>query len=304
MPRLWVGARAPPRARSSVLLFFFFFCASVPCGSPFAASASSGDGRRHPTSSADTLSSQSSFLPSLPVPSLPFSSLLFPSLPFSSLLFPSLPFSSLLFPSLPFSSLPFPFPSLPFPSFLPFLWATCHIARADISDPDKDIAGWGENDRGVSFTFGEDIVAQFLRRHDLDLICRAHQVKTRHLERNIRRVVCQGMEWNDARADGVESNSTSLGRRVSGRSSSNRRVAPRSQRPHPVERASRIVESARTRRRARGRGARFPRRESAPSSISSLARRRIGSNRIEWKRGGRVVSRRVVKDRRTRLPIA
>merc|ERR1712146_679178 len=34
----------------------------------------------------------------------------------------------------------------------------------------------GENDRGVSFTFGEDVVAQFLRRHDLDLICRAHQV--------------------------------------------------------------------------------------------------------------------------------
>jgi serine/threonine-protein phosphatase PP1 catalytic subunit len=44
------------------------------------------------------------------------------------------------------------------------------------SDPDRDIVGWGENDRGVSFTFGEDIVVQFLRRHDLDLICRAHQV--------------------------------------------------------------------------------------------------------------------------------
>jgi serine/threonine-protein phosphatase PP1 catalytic subunit len=44
------------------------------------------------------------------------------------------------------------------------------------ADPDKDIVGWGENDRGVSFTFGEDVVAQFLRRHDLDLICRAHQV--------------------------------------------------------------------------------------------------------------------------------
>jgi len=44
------------------------------------------------------------------------------------------------------------------------------------SDPDKDIQGWGENDRGVSFTFGHDIVDQFLKRHDLDLICRAHQV--------------------------------------------------------------------------------------------------------------------------------
>ena len=47
------------------------------------------------------------------------------------------------------------------------------------ADPDKDIVGWGENDRGVSFTFGEDVVAQFLRRHDLDLICRAHQVSSR-----------------------------------------------------------------------------------------------------------------------------
>lgn len=44
------------------------------------------------------------------------------------------------------------------------------------SDPDKDVDGWGSNDRGVSFTFGEDIVGQFLEKHDLDLICRAHQV--------------------------------------------------------------------------------------------------------------------------------
>lgn len=44
------------------------------------------------------------------------------------------------------------------------------------SDPDKDVQGWGENDRGVSFTFGADIVSKFLNRYDLDLICRAHQV--------------------------------------------------------------------------------------------------------------------------------
>ncbi|KAJ8480135.1 hypothetical protein OPV22_023862 [Ensete ventricosum] len=44
------------------------------------------------------------------------------------------------------------------------------------SDPDKDIEGWGENDRGVSYTFGPDKVAEFLHKHDLDLICRAHQV--------------------------------------------------------------------------------------------------------------------------------
>ena len=44
------------------------------------------------------------------------------------------------------------------------------------SDPDKDVMGWGENDRGVSFTFGPEVVAKFLQKHDLDLICRAHQV--------------------------------------------------------------------------------------------------------------------------------
>jgi hypothetical protein len=36
--------------------------------------------------------------------------------------------------------------------------------------------GWGENDRGVSYTFGPDCVSDFLAKHDLDLICRAHQV--------------------------------------------------------------------------------------------------------------------------------
>lgn len=50
------------------------------------------------------------------------------------------------------------------------------------SDPDKDIVGWGENDRGVSFTFGPDVVAAFLKRHDLDLICRAHQARARRAE--------------------------------------------------------------------------------------------------------------------------
>jgi len=44
------------------------------------------------------------------------------------------------------------------------------------SDPEADIAGWAENDRGVSYTFGADVVAKFLQKHDLDLIVRAHQV--------------------------------------------------------------------------------------------------------------------------------
>lgn len=44
------------------------------------------------------------------------------------------------------------------------------------SDPIKDQNGWGENDRGVSVTFGADIVQDFLDMVNIDLICRAHQV--------------------------------------------------------------------------------------------------------------------------------
>ena len=35
------------------------------------------------------------------------------------------------------------------------------------ADPDKDVNGWAENDRGVSFTFGSDVVNKFLNKHDL-----------------------------------------------------------------------------------------------------------------------------------------
>lgn len=41
---------------------------------------------------------------------------------------------------------------------------------------EQDITGWGENDRGVSYTFGGDIVRTFLKKHNYSLICRAHQV--------------------------------------------------------------------------------------------------------------------------------
>jgi serine/threonine-protein phosphatase PP1 catalytic subunit len=47
-----------------------------------------------------------------------------------------------------------------------FLWA----------DPDIDIAGWAENDRGVSYIFGPDVVHGFLKKQNLDVIVRAHQV--------------------------------------------------------------------------------------------------------------------------------
>lgn len=44
------------------------------------------------------------------------------------------------------------------------------------ADPCEGVDGWQENDRGVSFTFGADVVAQFLEKNDFDLLCRAHQV--------------------------------------------------------------------------------------------------------------------------------
>ena len=47
-----------------------------------------------------------------------------------------------------------------------FLWA----------DPDPDILGWGENDRGVSYVFGKQVVTEFLNQFNFDLVVRAHQV--------------------------------------------------------------------------------------------------------------------------------
>ena len=44
------------------------------------------------------------------------------------------------------------------------------------SDPERGVEEYGDNDRGVSFTFGENVVKKFNAKHDLDLICRAHQV--------------------------------------------------------------------------------------------------------------------------------
>ena len=59
------------------------------------------------------------------------------------------------------------------PTDVPDTGLLCDLLWAD---PDKDTQGWGENDRGVSFTFGAEVVEKFLHKHDMDLICRAHQV--------------------------------------------------------------------------------------------------------------------------------
>jgi len=59
------------------------------------------------------------------------------------------------------------------PTDVPDTGVICDLLWAD---PDKDIAGWAESDRGVSFIFGPDVVTNFLQKFDMDLICRAHQV--------------------------------------------------------------------------------------------------------------------------------
>ncbi len=44
------------------------------------------------------------------------------------------------------------------------------------SDPEPDTTGWGISDRGVSYTFGNDILNKMCKTLDIDLVCRAHQV--------------------------------------------------------------------------------------------------------------------------------
>merc|ERR1711865_105986 len=59
------------------------------------------------------------------------------------------------------------------PTDIPDTGLICDLLWAD---PDPDICGWAENDRGVSFMYGPDVVQSFLMKHNLDLIVRAHQV--------------------------------------------------------------------------------------------------------------------------------
>ena len=44
------------------------------------------------------------------------------------------------------------------------------------SDPDATVVGWAPNERGVSYVFGVDVLAQFLQKMDLDIVVRGHQV--------------------------------------------------------------------------------------------------------------------------------
>lgn len=59
------------------------------------------------------------------------------------------------------------------PTDVPDTGIICDLLWAD---PEKDLNGWAENDRGVSFTFGPNEVQNFLTQNSYDLIVRAHQV--------------------------------------------------------------------------------------------------------------------------------
>lgn len=60
------------------------------------------------------------------------------------------------------------------PSDVPDSGLICDLLWSDPADDHSN--GWGDNDRGVSWTFGEDVVTAMLEKFDIDLVCRAHQV--------------------------------------------------------------------------------------------------------------------------------
>ena len=60
------------------------------------------------------------------------------------------------------------------PTDVPDCGLLCDLLWSDPADPEENVTEWGENDRGVSYTFGEVIVKNFNQKNNLDLICRAH----------------------------------------------------------------------------------------------------------------------------------
>ena len=57
-------------------------------------------------------------------------------------------------------------------------WRLCAGSGAGLGGVATDACtqGWAESERGVSYTFGADVVSKFLEDHDFDLMVRAHQV--------------------------------------------------------------------------------------------------------------------------------
>jgi len=65
--------------------------------------------------------------------------------------------------------------AIPRPADIPDSGFLCDLLWADPM-PDAHGGGFGPNDRGVSVSFGSDIVEKVLLKEDLDLVVRAHQV--------------------------------------------------------------------------------------------------------------------------------
>ena len=71
---------------------------------------------------------------------------------------------------------------------MPEFGLMCDLLWSDPADPEqslrrptrvsslRNLPGWSDNDRGVSYKFNEQVVRAFCERHQIDLICRAHQV--------------------------------------------------------------------------------------------------------------------------------
>lgn len=56
-----------------------------------------------------------------------------------------------------------------------------NLTNEDYNEVQGSRCSWGINERGVSYTFGPEVVTQFLIDNNLDLICRAHQVSKKSL---------------------------------------------------------------------------------------------------------------------------
>lgn len=62
---------------------------------------------------------------------------------------------------------------IPRPLVVPDEGLACDILW---SDPEAGSSGWQPSERGVSFTFGEDVAARVCKSLDIDIVLRAHQV--------------------------------------------------------------------------------------------------------------------------------
>ena len=63
------------------------------------------------------------------------------------------------------------------PTEIPNSGLLCDLLWSDPDDQlDQDQEKWGENERGISYTFNSKIVENFNYKFELDCICRAHQV--------------------------------------------------------------------------------------------------------------------------------